>query len=167
MVEVVVDVLKSEFERIIIAGGDVTRFQEYGLVCYHDPIEGKGALGGIYNGLMHTKANWFFCCGCDMPLLKRLVIRRIIDNIGDEDVLMPVVNNIRQPLHALYKKRILPAIKKLMGQKNKYLPDLFESVKVRYLDETVVADIPDYQLSFVSFNNPDMLSQYRSHLDNL
>lgn len=167
MISIVADTLKTEFDRVLVAGGDKQKLNERGLVCYPDPVADRGALGGIYTGLLYSDSPWFFCCGCDMPLLKQPVVGRIIDNIADEDVLMPVVNNVRQPLHAVYKKRILPAVKELMSQKKKYLPDLFEGVRVRYLDEGVVADIPDYQLSFVNFNSADMVSQYRSYLVNL
>ena len=167
MIRIVADVLETEFNHVLIAGGDQEKLNEHGLGCYPDPVPGRGALGGIYTGLLHSDSPWFFCCGCDMPLLKRPVIRRIVDNLGDEDVLVPVVNGLRQPLHAVYKRSMFPTVKELIGQKDKYLPDLFESVKVRYLDEAAVADIPDYQLSFVSLDSPEKVSQYQSHLDGL
>jgi len=167
MVEVVADVLRPEFDEVMIAGGDVIRFKDHGLVCYPDPVRGKGGLGGIYNGLMHTTADWFFCCGCDMPLLQPEVVGTIVRNLGDEDVLLPVINDVRQPLHAVYKRSILPTVERLVREANSFLPDLFNCVNVRYFDERDLSHIPDYQLSFVSLNSAEAVSLYKPHLDNL
>ena len=167
MISIVADILHTVFDRVIVAGGDEVRLDELGLTCCADPVPDKGALGGIYNGLINTDADSIFFCGCDMPLLKPAVIRRIIDNMADEDVLMAMVNNIRQPLHAVYKRKILPAVEELIAQENKYLPDLFQDAVVRHLAEAAMADIPDYRLSFVSLDSPSAVSQYKPHLDKL
>jgi len=167
MVKIIIDILGSDFDEVIIAGGDMEKSQEHGLVCYPDPVPDKGALGGIYNGLIHSNSQFIFCCGCDMPLIKPDVIRVILDNISDEDVLMPVINNKRQPLHAVYKKSLLPLVERLVNSSDRFLPDLFERAKVRYLDECHFSKLPGYDLSFVSFDDLNAVAQYRSHLEKL
>lgn len=167
MIEVVIDILRPQFDEIIIAGGDVNRFGEHDLVCHPDPIAGRGALGGIYNGLLRNKDDWFFCCGCDMPLIKPEVIRTITGSLGEEDVLLPMVNNKRQPLHAVYRRTILPTVERLLREAELFLPELFNRVNVRYLDEDNLSHIPDYHLSFVSLNSFEAVAQHQSHLDNL
>ena len=167
MIKIVADALKVVFDKVIVAGGDIEKLGEQGLICYPDPVPGKGALGGIYNGLANSDSESVFFCGCDMPLIKPDVIRIISDNIGDEDILMPVIKGTRQPLHAVYKKTILPAVKQLVNSNDLFLPDLFEKVEVRHLDEYIFSKIPDYHLSFVNLNNPDAISQYGPQLQRL
>lgn len=167
MVKIVADILKAVFDKVIVAGGDIEKLQELGLICHPDPVPGKGALGGIYDGLTNSDSESIFFCGCDMPLLKPDVIRTILNNIGDEDVLMPVIKGMRQPLHAVYKKTILPAVERLVNSNDLFLPDLFEMVKVRHLDEHIFLKLPDYHLSFVNINNPDDITRYGAQLQGL
>ena len=167
MIRIVADTLTKEFEEVFVAGGDLQRLHECNLTGYPDPVPGKGALGGIYNGLTRTKADWIFFCGCDMPLIKSAIIRAVVDSIGDEDILMPIVGQVRQPLHAVYKRTIIPAVRDLVHGRDGFLPDLLPRANVRYLNENLFSGIPDYEHSFASINDLATATQYRSHLDKL
>jgi len=165
MVQIVADVLKTIFNEVFVAGGEPSDFEKIGLRCIPDPVKGKGALGGLYNGLLHTEAEAVFFCGCDMPLIKKSVINILIDNTGDEDILLPVIKDIRQPLHAVYKKSILPVVEKLVHEKDKFLPDLFDKVSVIQLDETNFSKTTDSHLSFVGMNDLKTVNRYRKYLN--
>jgi len=167
MIRIVYDTLRTVFDEVIIAGGDTAGLRELGLDSHPDPVAGKGALGGIYNGLLRSASTAVFVCGCDMPLIKPAAIRTVLQAAADEDILIPLIDGIRQPLHAVYRRTILPSAERLATQDNCYLPDLLGEVNVRYLEEATFADVPDYALSFVSLNDQDMVAQYRRHLERL
>ena len=167
MIRIVTDILNGVFDHVVVAGGDIEKLEDQGLVCYPDPVPGKGALGGIYNWLINSDSEFAFFCGCDMPLVKPDVIRVILDNIGDEDLLMPVINGIRQPLHAVYKRSILPAMERLVNSNDRFLPDLLKEVGVCYLDEHIFLKLPDYHISFVNLNSLDAITRYKSWLERL
>ncbi len=167
MISIVADVLASLFDEVFVAGGEPQKYEKLGLICYPDPVEGKGALGGVYNALSRTSSAYIFCCGCDMPLIKTDVVRAITAHVGDEDILVPLIDNVRQPLHAIYKKTILPLAEELVNKDDCYLPDLLKAATVRYLEEQVFSEIADYRLSFVSLNDRDAVEKYREYLDRL
>jgi molybdopterin-guanine dinucleotide biosynthesis protein A len=160
MVLRVARVLGGIFDEVIVAGGNPEAFQKLGLRCYPDPIPERGALGGIYNGLSHSSTPQIFLCACDMPLLNEAVIKIIVGNTGRESITLPLINSIRQPLHAIYRRDILPLVEELLNAPNIYLPALLERASVNFLEEQLFAHIPDYELSFVNFNDPETAAKY-------
>jgi len=167
MVRIVADVLGTVFDQVIVAGGEPNQYAEIGLTCFPDPVKEKGALGGIYNAFVNTSADSIFLCGCDMPLVQADVIRLILDNANDSDIVLPVVDGVRQPLHAMYRRTISPVVEELIHDRTSFLPDLFGRVKVRYLDDDVFAGLPNASLSFVGFNDQTTVSRYQQYLDRL
>ena len=149
MIRHVAEILGSIFSMVIVAGGNRRKMQEIGLKCFPDPIPGKGALGGVYNGLVHTDADSIFFCGCDMPLLNREVISIILDRVDNETTLIPMINDKRQPLHAVYPRKICPVVERLGRCEGCFLPDLWPQIEVTYLNESAFSHIENYHLSFV------------------
>jgi len=164
MIELVANVLHNHFEAVLVAGGDPDRMAALNLTCYPDPVPDKGALGGIYNALVHSDAASVFCCGCDMPLIKGEVIQTIIQNAVDEDILLPMIGDVHQPLHAVYRRSLFGSIERLVHSDDAYLPQLIKQAQTRLLDDSVFSGIADYQLSFVSFNDKAAISEYGDYL---
>jgi molybdopterin-guanine dinucleotide biosynthesis protein A len=113
---------------------------------------------------MHADSRQIFLCACDMPFLKVDVIKFIVDSVEKESITLPLVNSLRQPLHAIYKKEILPVVESLLRVPEAYLPELFEKVPVHFLEENSFAHIPGYELSFVNINDPETAARYFSFL---
>lgn len=164
MIAVVADRLALVFDDTLVAGWPHDQPRPAALLCYPDKFAGKGALAGIQTALATAKGDWVFCCGCDMPLLQQAVIRRIVESVSDEDILLPVIGGIRQPLHALYKRHILTSVTQLCNEEGSSLPLLFGHVRTRHLPETCFQDIPDYALSFVSIDSHEKLRDHASRL---
>ena len=167
MVRIVADVLGAVFDQVIVAGGEPDQYAEIGLTCSPDPIKEKGALGGILNAFSNTSADSIFICGCDMPLVQVDVIRQILDNANDSDIILPIMDGIRQPLHAMYHRTVLPVVEELIHDSASFLPDLFGRVKVLSLDNDIFASIPNAPLSFVSFNDLTTMNQYQQYIERL
>ena len=167
MITIVGDRLQKLFDNVFIAGFPSAQFAPAGLTCLPDRYVGKGALGGIHTALTNTTDQWVFCCGCDMPLVQAAVIYRITESIRDEDILLPVIGGVRQPLHAVYNRRILPIVEHLCAANDAYLPDLFTRANVRCLEDDCFADIPGYALSFVGLNDRHQIERYATELSTL
>lgn len=99
-----------------------------------------------------------------MPLLQTDVIRRMIDAIADEDALIPMIEQRWQPMHAIYKKKALPTIERLVNEPDSFLPDLRDAINATYIEPKVFESISDWRLSFVSFNDMETVEQYRRYL---
>jgi molybdopterin-guanine dinucleotide biosynthesis protein A len=164
MIRRIYDRLCPIFETVMVAGGDTKTYGALGLPCRADLIPGKGALSGLYTALSYAPGDQVFCFACDMPLINASVVRVIISHLGAEEALLPVIGGVHQPLHAVYRKSILPAVEHFCRARQGHMPELLKSISVRYLDDSHFAQIPEYYLSFINFNDPQTIEQYRSHL---
>jgi len=165
MIVWVASALRQVFDDIFVAGGDPPGFEKLGLRCFPDPIPDRGALGGLYNGLTHTDSAQIFLCACDMPFIVPETVKAVLENIGSEQVTLPVIGGKRQPLHAVYSRRILPLVEATLEMPDMYLPALLDQAKVRVVQEEAFAHISDYHYSFVSLNDPESLQRYRHLLE--
>lgn len=159
------DRLCRQFKHVFVAGGQEAAIRNLGLEYYPDNIRGKGILSGLHTALRHATSEWVFCCACDMPLVNQAVIRLILDQRPHGDVLLPVIGEMRQPLHALYRTSIMPVVEQCCRTASNHLPDLLTSVSVRYLDDSYFDHLPNYRLSFVNMNDQATLDSYRADLE--
>jgi molybdopterin-guanine dinucleotide biosynthesis protein A len=117
-----------------------------------DLYPGKGALGGICTGLASVDTYYSLVVGCDMPFLNRGLLRYIIDHISNFDAVVPRVNGMLEPLHAVYSKDCLPPIREMIGKNRLEISPLFSMVKTRYIDEDELEEFDSRHLSFFNIN---------------
>ena len=123
-----------------------------------DLYPGKGALGGIYSGLASTDTGYSLVVGCDMPFLNRDLLRYLIDLAPGFDVVVPRVDGMYEPLHAVYSRSCLEPINRLMEQDSLEISQLFGSVNTRYVDKD---EIIEFDPQFLSFFNINTLADLR------
>ena len=135
-----------------------------------DLYPGKGALGGIYTGLMSATTYYSLFVACDMPFLNHALLRHLIDIASGFDIVIPVLNGFFEPLHAIYSKDCLIETKKLIDQDNLVIIDLLDAVKTRYVEEDEIKIFdPDFS-SFFNINTAKDLTKAKSmieHVENL
>lgn len=75
----------------------------------------SGPTAGIAGSLSELSTEWVFVCGGDMPLLSQQAIERLASRRSESaDVVVPVLNGYREPLHALYRRTAVgPALQRL------------------------------------------------------
>ncbi len=135
-----------------------------------DLYPGKGALGGLYTGLMSATTYYSLFVACDMPFLNHALLRYLIDIAPGFDIVMPVLNGFFEPLHAIYSKDCLIETKKLIDQDNLVIIELLDMVNTRYVEEDEIKKFdPDF-LSFFNINTRDDLAKAKSmikHIESL
>ncbi len=72
-----------------------------------DCIELKGPITGIYSALKAIDTPWLFAIACDMPLVRRELIRYLAEKRGNNHCVIPVARGRIQPLCAFYNKDAL------------------------------------------------------------
>lgn len=72
-----------------------------------------GPLSGIYSCLKESHHDINIVLSCDMPYLSHELIRRLIENFGDADLIMPRHGAYFEPLCAIYRKSLLEPIASL------------------------------------------------------
>jgi molybdenum cofactor guanylyltransferase len=119
-----------------------------------DIIPGMGSLGGIYTGLVESKTHQNLVLAADMPFLNGALLRYMINAAEGYDLTLPHVNNWYEPLHAIYSKNCIAPAKALFDQGKRVIVELFNYVKVRYVEAEEINRYDPEHLSFFNINTP-------------
>ena len=144
-----------------------------------DLIPGAGPLGGIYSGLMASSTEYNFVFACDMPFLNVNLIQYMLRKKTDYDVLIPKYGDCLEPLHGVYSKSIIPAIKEKIEQGSYRIQSIFpltsilspkrrgnkngisNRVKVKYITEKEMEKFGNWREFFFNINTLSELKKAR------
>ncbi len=124
-----------------------------------DIYPGKGALGGIYTGLSISESSHSLVVAADMPFLKPGLLSYLMDAAAGFDVVMPRMQGLIHPLHAVYSRACLPAIREELEKGRLQIRSILPRVRVRYVEEAQIDSIDPDHLSFFNVNTPDDLEE--------
>ena len=152
---------KTLFQEIIIVTNQEELFSGLDAKIYSDLIPNGGVLAGLYTGLFFSAYAYSFCVACDMPFLNRSVIQYLISKIDDSDVIVPRTQDGLQPLHAIYSKNCLGAIRTTIGEGRYRIIDFYPMVKIKTIEEHEFRSLDPRMESFVNVNTPEELRLIR------
>ena len=156
-----VRLLAGIFEEVVLVTNSAEGYPGLpdGVLLTGDQFPGQGPLAGIHAGLARSSRQAAFCVACDMPFLSTGLIRRLAGRFRqlDCDVLLPRVGGEVEPLHALYHRRLLPQMERLLadGQGNS-VRRLFPQAHTEYLE---LADTARVRRIFTNLNTPEDIRQ--------
>jgi molybdopterin-guanine dinucleotide biosynthesis protein A len=145
------------FEEIIIVTREEELYRTFNAKIYRDLFPNGGVAGGLYTGLFYSSLPYSFCVASDMPLLKESVIEYLIKNMEDYDVVVPRTKDGLQPLHAIYSKKCLEPIKKIIEQEKHRIIDFYWMVRTKIIDEYEFISLDPERESFINVNTPEEL----------
>lgn len=122
-----------------------------------DIFPGQGSLGGIYTGLVESGSFYNLVIAADMPFLNEPLLRYMIEVSNGFDFVLPRVKNLYEPLHAIYSKNCIAPIESILKQGKKVIIELFDHVKVRYVEDEEVDRFDPQHLSFFNINTKEDL----------
>ncbi len=117
-----------------------------------DRYPGRGSLGGIFTGLEASAEPCSLVVACDMPFLNRDLLRHLIGQSANVDAVVPRLKGQPEPLHALYSKLCLVPMQRRLEAGDLKIASLFETMRVRYVDERTIDRIDPRHLSFFNVN---------------
>lgn len=155
MIEHILALFADLFKKTIIVTNTPERYRSYEAELVGDALAVRGPLTGIYSGLLWSGEEYNFIAACDMPFLNPRLIAYMGEVSRGHDAVVPRVNGLPEPLHAVYSKRTLSTIEShiLSGERRIYR--IFDRLDVRYLvDEEISRFDPDLR-SFRNINTPE------------
>jgi molybdopterin-guanine dinucleotide biosynthesis protein A len=152
------------FSEIIIVTNQPQQFVDYHTPVITDEIPGIGSIGGLYTGLKRASNYYSFCVACDMPFLNSELIALIIEKRHNSDVVIPKTSAGLEPLHAIYSKRCIEPIKKLIERGDLKIPNFFPEVQVTYCGEEEIKKVDPTLTSFMNVNTKKDLFQIQKML---
>jgi molybdopterin-guanine dinucleotide biosynthesis protein A len=159
LIERVTVALGSIFKNIIIITNSPLEYSYLKIPLYQDIIKGMGPVGGIYTGLDVLEDDWGFFCACDMPFINEVFVRHIAGLKEGFDAVVPKVDWKIEPLHALYNKGCLNAMKELINKKEFQTIKAFDSINVRFVEETEIRKFDPELKTFLNVNRQDDLEK--------
>ena len=152
LIEHVVDVIQPLFDEIILVGHMRKGLEKYRVV--EDIRPGCGPLSGLYTALATIRGDSCFIFAADMPNLNRDFITFMISQLDGHDVVMPIWSKGREPLHAIYHKRILPSAASLIEQNDFRIFSMIDKVDTLFIPEDVIRTFGDPLKMFSNINTP-------------
>jgi molybdopterin-guanine dinucleotide biosynthesis protein A len=122
-----------------------------------DIYPGQGSLGGIYTGLVKSDSFYSLVVAADMPFVNTSLLKYMIGICEGYDFVLPRVNGLFEPLHAIYSKNCITPIESLLNSGNKVIVELFKYVKVKYIEADEVDKFDPEHLSFFNINTKEEL----------
>ncbi len=159
LIERVLNVFLSQFDQTIIVTNRPEQYDGFRVRVVADAVNVKGPLTGIYSGLLHARADRCFVAACDMPFLNPRLIAYMTEVAGEFDAVVPMVNGLPEPLHAIYHRRNLPAMHDRLQGGDLRIANLFERVRVRYLSEREITYYDPEHRSFMNLNTPEQYKE--------
>jgi len=128
MIEWILDTLKKFTEELFIVANDPSQYSFLGVPIYCDRFPGCGPLAGLHTALIHSTTDQVFIVACDMPFLCTNLIEDMIDAAKRTEVVVPYTERGPEPLHAIYHKKILPVVERLLMEGKRSMRELLNSV---------------------------------------
>jgi len=155
LVDRVAGVMQSIFQRVVLLTNTPEEYAYLQMPMVEDLVKGFGPMGGIYTGLVTLSDEAGFFVACDMPFLSESLIRHMVDLRDDFDAVVPRMDWMLEPLHALYSKKCLPVIHEAIGRHQHQILKCFAEMRVRYVDEEELRLWNPDLRSFFNINKPE------------
>lgn len=126
--------LEPYFSEIIIGANDMAKYQFLGHRVVPDLEEEGGPLMGIYSCLAASDSDLNFITACDIPDISISFIKNMLELSEGADIVMPVSGSDRyEPLHAIYRKSVIPEAEVLIREKRYRIAELLLKVNTRFI----------------------------------
>jgi molybdopterin-guanine dinucleotide biosynthesis protein A len=154
MIEHVLRSLKAVCKDIIIVTNSPQSYEAYRVAVVTDAFDMRGPLTGIYSGLLKSKDEYNFVVACDMPFLNPGLMAYMGGLAEGYDIVVPAVGGMLEPLHAVYRKGLVPVIEAQLMRHRQRIRELFGTQRVRYVAEEEVDRFDPARKSFKNLNTP-------------
>jgi molybdopterin-guanine dinucleotide biosynthesis protein A len=155
MIEHVLQALRVVADRIIIVTNSPQAYTSYKALVVTDASDKRGPLTGIYTGLLHARDPYSVVVACDMPFLNPQLLSYMAGLAEEYDVVLPKVGDFVEPLHAIYRRSMLPVIEDHINRDARQIRGIFCKARVRYVTESEIDRFDPERRSFRNLNTPE------------
>lgn len=145
--------LHGVFERVLISG-DRPDLATPDVPCVPDIYPGS-ALGGLHGALSAAETPWIFVVPCDLAYPNPELIRYLLTQRTDCDLVVPRTPLGLEPVFALYHKNCLPLMERMLTRGDYRIFDFYQQVRTTYIDVQMLPVA--WTRAFMNLNTPDDL----------
>lgn len=155
-----IEKLKPLVSELIVVTNTSEKYQGLEVKTIKDEYPGKGPLMGLYSGLKASRAEYNFVVACDMPFINTSLIKFIIDNRDNYDIVISRVSEKFHTLFGLYSKSCIPVMEGMLRKNNLCLRSIFPKLNVRLLSKEDIEKFDPHLLSLVNINTAEEIERF-------
>ncbi|MDD5748353.1 MAG: molybdenum cofactor guanylyltransferase [Actinomycetota bacterium] len=164
LIEIQLDIISEIFDEVLIVGSKksvplLKVYEKRGVRVMPESFDGMGPLGGIISGLLSSSTIENFVLACDMPFIRRDVIKYFLENLEGYDVVVPQTHTGLEPLHAVYTKACIAPATEQLKSGNLRVDEFYPKVKVRYIALEELAPFDPSGKFLLNINTPEDLQE--------
>ena len=169
LLEKVISRIDSLSKDIVIVTAEERNFTEFAdnpkAKTVSDIFPGRGSLGGIYTGLIKSESFYNLVIAADMPFLNRDLLAYMTEVANGFDFVIPRIGTFFEPLHSIYSKNCISPIEIMINKNRRVIIELFDFVKVRYVETEEIDRFDPEHMSFFNVNTMEDLELARKIAD--
>lgn len=151
----IVRTLQPLVDEVVVVAAPGQDLPSMPVTLVRDDVAFQGPVGGIYYGLTASSGEVSFITSCDSAFLNVTLISHLLSLITCYDVVVPHWEGRLQPLHAVYRRSVLPMLGAQLARGDLRPVHLFDRVRTRRVDEDEIRRFDPDGASFFNMNTPD------------
>ena len=151
--------LSRQFAEVVVVAAPGQDLPSMPVTVVRDDVAYQGPVGGICYGLRASSSDVSFVTACDSAFLSPRLISHLLSQIPQHDVVVPHWQGRLQPLHAVYRRSVLPLLEGQLTRGELRPVFLFDKVRTRRIDEDEVRLFDPEGWSFFNMNTPEDYSE--------
>ncbi len=156
----IMDTFNALFNEIILVTNHPVLYLGWNVHIVSDLFQKRSALTGIHAGLYYSTYAHVFVSASDTPFLKKALVEKLLEKIEPGiDVIIPETSAGLEPLCAVYAKKRLPVVEKLLAQDRFKIRQLFKGARMKKVSESCLREQDPTLLSFLNVNTPQDLDR--------
>ena len=140
---------------VIVVAAPGQELPPTGARILYDESPGEGPVAGLVVGLREVTRPLAFVASCDVPFLRRELVRFLVDQAEGYDVVVPEWGGRPQPLLAVYRTSVQPVLARQLAEGRRRTTDLFDHVRTLRVSEAEVRRVDPEGLSYFNMNTPE------------
>jgi molybdopterin-guanine dinucleotide biosynthesis protein A len=150
----VVATLKRLFDDVVVVASPGQDLPSMPVTLVRDEVAYQGPVGGLCYGLTAATGEVCFVTACDSAFLSPALISHLVGRSADFDVVVPHWQGRHQPLHAVYRRSVLPLLEDQLARGDLRPVSLFDRVRTLRIDEEEIRRFDSEGASFFNMNTP-------------
>jgi molybdenum cofactor guanylyltransferase len=157
----VVSTLQRLFGEVVVVAAPGQDLPPMPVTLVRDEVAHQGPVGGLCYGLRAATGDVCFVTSCDSAFLNPSLVSHLVSRIAEHDVVVPRWEGRFQPLHAVYRRSVLPLLEGQLARGELRPVFLFDKVQTLQIDEDEIRRCDPEGLSFFNMNTPEDYEEAR------